>query len=300
LVAAQVVNQLIALSSKNNIYIFWDNTEFLQDAIGFWRWSEDLFIEPLILEGHVKQIFAGRVPVPWRRFELRRAVRLIALEPLSAKTDIDRLITDVLDQCGMKDPHDLATATTVVEELAFGHPGLSVAIAQYVASFELDLRAEALRKTISDEVVRSYINDVFFKDIKPEWCEILTWASVLEWFDTFVLRKYLVRVEDKYRASSNDDLIKAIAALRTQGNVVWRVKSGDRLHGVIRNVVRQHLKLSDPLAYHTALRAAEETFAAIADDYAQEDEDFAATFRDQAAKYRKRLEKTEGQAQTKL
>ena len=81
--------------------------------------------------------------------------------------------------------------------------------------------------------------------------------------------------------------IREVARLRTHNTVVWREQRGDRLHGLIQDIVRQCLKTMDPEQYRRACQAAAETFAAIAVEFSEE-ESYAQQFRDEAEMYRQR------------
>jgi hypothetical protein len=96
--AGDVVVQLIELSGRMPVFLMFDTTEVLQEDMAFWGWMEANLVGPLVVEGRVRQIFAGRVPVPWRKVEVRRAVKLLPLGRLSSQCAGVEQVREVLYQ----------------------------------------------------------------------------------------------------------------------------------------------------------------------------------------------------------
>ncbi|MBN2005489.1 MAG: AAA family ATPase [Anaerolineae bacterium] len=291
-VAGLIVAQLGALTTHTPVYLMVDTTEALQEDGDFWDWLHKNLTEPLVIDGRVKQIYAGRIPVSWRRFELRRTVKMLPLGPITPLAVSRTLVEQVLLQSNpeFKDVDDLQSAIDVVLEFSFGHPLLSEKLAGYVAGHWPPAQPLAqFKKTLCEENVTPYINQSLFENVDALWTEILWWASVLDWFDPTILQQYLKRLMPELEDKPDYFFIHEIARLRKHNTVVWRELEGDRLHGLIRDIVRQCLKTIDVNRYRRACQAAFETFQSIADEFSEE-ESYAQQFQEKAEIYRQQLD----------
>ena len=153
-VARTVVAQLSQISVHTPVYLFFDTTEALQEDNVFWDWLHEHLTEPLVIEGRVKQIYAGRVPVRWQRFELRRVVKLLPLGPISPLEASKTLIKQALLEANpaLKDLKKLQQSIDMVLEFSFGHPLLAVNLAAYVAA---TLAVDATTSTVQKNIVRT-------------------------------------------------------------------------------------------------------------------------------------------------
>jgi hypothetical protein len=289
-IAGQVVAQLIELTVRDvPVVLMFDTTEGIQEDMEFWRWMEANLVGPLAVEGQVRQIFAGRVPVPWRRIEVRRALRLLRLDPLSTQDAARDLVKEVLRQQNPDlEEETLEQAIGLVMEFSFGHPLLSEKLAQYVAPRWPASAPDRFRQELGEQVVKPFIGQCLFDDIDHPWGEILWWASVLDWFDATILQRYLGRVDQELVEGHPDYFfIQGITRLRIRYTVVWREASGDRLHGVIADIVRHCLMVLSPDRYHSACQSAAETFEALASEFPEESPE-AEQYRQGARVYRQR------------
>lgn len=294
-VAAVVVGQLSALAAHTPVYLMFDTTEALQEDNAFWDWLHQNLTEPLVVGGRVKQIYAGRIPVAWRRFELRRAVKLLPLGPITPVEASRALVRQTLLQSNsaLQDAETLPQAVDMVLEFSFGHPQLSERLATYIADHWPPKQPSAqFKEELCTQEVAPFIRQSLFQDIEPPWDEILWWTSVLDWFDPTILQQYIERVMPEMQGKPDYFFIREVARLRTHNTVVWREQRGDRLHGLIRNIVRQCLKTMDVERYERACLAAAEIFESIATEFTEE-ESYAQQFENEAAIYRQRLQELE-------
>jgi hypothetical protein len=290
-VAGEVVAKLNQVAKRRPLYLIFDTTEVLQENTEFWHWMEKHLVGPLTTEGQIQQVFAGRVPVPWRRVEVRRIVKLHPLEPLPVKNDAKNLIQEVLQENNpdLKDGEPLEEAGELVLEFSFGHPLLSEELATYVASRWPVSSVDKFKSSFCRDMVKPFIEQHFFKDIPPPWNEIVWWASVLDWFDVTILQEYLKRVVPKLVVGQRDYFfIQGITRLRRQHTVIWREERGDRLHGVIAKIVRRCLETLEPERYRQACEAAaitlEDLAGQIPEEYIESEQ-----YRHEAADYRRRV-----------
>ena len=290
--ADSIVSQLNELAAYTQIYLMFDTTEALQDDIEFWDWVHLYITEPLVIERKVMQVYAGRIPIPWRRFELRRAVKLLPLGPITPVEASHALVEQALLEVNLalKGTETLPQAIDTVLEFSFGHPRLSEKLATYVANHWPPTQPIAqFKKMLCKQEVKTFINKTLFEDMEAQWIDILWWVSVLDWFDPTILQQYIERVMPEMQGKPDYYFIREVARLRTHNTVVWREQRGDRLHGLIQNIVRQCLKTMDPKRYKKACLAAAETFESIATEFTEE-ESYAQQFKSEAVIYRQRLQ----------
>ena len=291
--AGQFVAQLIDLTGHMPVVLMFDTTEALQENMEFWRWMEANLIGPLAVEGSVRQVFAGRVPAPWRRVEVRRALKLLSLAPLSAEDAAKDLVREVLHQENpdLESDESVEQAIDLVLELSFGHPLLSERLAAYVAPrWSASSPVTTFRLKLCQQVVKPFVEEQFFKDIESPWGELLWWISALDWFDATILQRYLGRVDPKLIEGRLDYyFIQSLTRLRIQNTVVWREERGDRLHGVIGDIVRRCFEVMDWDRYRRACQAAAETFEALASEFPDESPE-TEQYRQEAESYRRRVQ----------
>ncbi len=293
--ADAVVSQLNKFATDTPTYLMFDTTEALQDDVEFWDWVHLYVTEPLVVERRVRQVYAGRIPVPWRRFELRRAVKLLPLGPIAPVEASRALIEQVLLETNptLKGAETLSQTIDIVLEFSFGHPQLSERLATYTAQhWPAAQPVEQFKKTLCEQEVKNFIDKTLFEGMDKLWIDILWWASVLDWFDPTILQQYIERVMPEMQGKPDYFFIREIARLRTHNTVVWREQRGDRLHGLIRNIVRRCLETMDIERYKHACLVAVETFESIALEFTEE-ESYAQLFKNEAATYRQRWQSLE-------
>jgi hypothetical protein len=289
-VAGLVVAQLTEIAHRVPVYLMFDTTEVFQEDMGFWHWMEGDLVGPLAIGGQVRLVFAGRAPVPWRRLEVRRRVRLLSLEPLSPQEGAKSLIREVLQQHNPRLEEDeiLEQAVNLILEFSFGHPLLSKSLANYAALRWPMPSLSEFRLELCRETVEPFIEQYLFEGIAPPWNEILWWASVLDGFDAIILQRYLEQVAPELIEGKSDFFfIQGITNLRIRNTVVWLDELGNHLQGVIADIVRRCFETLYPERYQRACRAAAETVENLGNELPDGDPE-AQRYRQEAEKYRQR------------
>lgn len=291
-VVAGIVEQLREKAQQNPALLVFDNSEALQEEGEFWRWLELNLVGPLLSATNLYLIFVGRIPPPWRRFEVRQALTVLPLKPLDLEAAGNALILDVLSQFNESlDPEAQQEAATLVNDLAFGHPLLSEKVAAYVAPRWPPDDLEAFQVEVCRDVVKPFIQETFFANIESPWDEWLWSMSVLDWFDTTILPTYLAQLDpEKVEEKSDFYFIQEISRLRVEKRILWQEERGDCMHGVIGDIVEQCLEILEPERYRCANIAAAKTFETIAEQF-NDDPFIQDQYKDQAELYRQRAEK---------
>ncbi len=295
--ANQIVARLHACTPAP--VLMFDTTETVQIDMGFWAWLETQLVAPLLAGGYVRQVFAGRVPAPWRDFDVRTQVVMHHLAPFETQTGPAReLILEVFRQrAPALDKHAAVLLTDLILEFSCGHPGLSKGLATWVTESEAerwpaqDLRE--LRRHMASEEVKRYIDEHLFAKVEPAWRSILWWASILNWFDITVLRQYLVMLVEAgltslERTHLNDwdsFFLHSIDRLRLQDTAIIWEGSGYQLYGVTRDIVRYCLRITDSLGYRRANQCAGDVISALAREFTPEEEGFQRYMREAAMYY---------------
>lgn len=292
--AAQVVVQLNDIAARTKpqlpVYLFVDTTERAQEDMGFWSWTENNLVGPLAVAGHVRQVFAGRIPAPWRRFEVRRAVQLLSLGPVSPEEAARALIGEVLQRVNPElQMEALRPVVSSLLDLSFGHPMLSEELAAYTAPClpRALQQLEAFQRELCEQVAIPYINSYLLKDVPPPWPQILRWASVLHQFDPLLLRRYLEKLEPALVADKPDHFfVQGLVTLRIRYTTVWHAGEGTVVHGILREILRKNLQVLYSDDFRRACRAAAAVYDELAGEFPPESEE-AACYRQEAERYRR-------------
>jgi len=297
--ASDVVVGLEDLVSERgrSVILMLDTTECLQRDAAFWRWAEASLIGPLAIGGRVSQVHAGRIPAPWQRWEVRSAVRRMPLGPLprvSEEGRAEQAARELLREAiaGRKpglEPGIIEGAVDLLDRLSFGHPLLSQELAAYAADRLPDALAEPeqFALELSEHVTESFLREIVLAGVDSTWQEILRWASVLEGFDSQILRRFvqdlwclLGKAQASYwpavsypegkgpqalgelAAKEEHDYVQGIAEMRVRHALVWWYEDrGYAVHGVLRQIIARHLEVISPERYGVACLAAAGVYA---------------------------------------
>lgn len=297
--AAILTLKLVQLSEKAPTYLIVDTTETMQDNLQFWGWIEKNIASGLAMDGRIHQVYLGRLPVPWRRFELRRIVHLIPLKPLAVAEDGRSLVVACLqehEETRYLAPPRLDAVVKTIVELTQGHPELTIGVTtsatliQAVTDIESGLDRHALQIKLCREVVEPYVKQHFFNVDSPFWSRILWDMSVLRWFDPIILQRFAKVVMRDLAPAADDQYfyIDGIGKLAVQNTVVWYAEQGYQLSSLVAGIARTCYHLLYPEAYESALVAAAQTFRDLAEEsekIAGDDQTDARNFYAEAERY---------------
>ncbi|MBN2470995.1 MAG: ATP-binding protein [Anaerolineae bacterium] len=297
-VAQRIVDQLNALAAERPVAIFFDTTEFLHHDRAFWTWIEMKIVGPLLIERRVSLVFAGRVPVPWRRVEVRRALKLLPLQQLE-EGHARRFVLHLLEDAAWfaeASEGEREQAADLILLISCQHPGLIHVLADEVRSrpWPPDDLGQ-VKQRLSAEIVKPFIYDELFKSIpeeEQEWKDILWWLSILDWFDVTIVMHYIKAVAPALAQDQPEYyFIKGLSRLRVQYTIVFQVEpgGGNRLHGTIRDIVRTCLIITSPEDCRMARLKAADTFEALA-QFLEGDKETQDIFRKEASEYRESAE----------
>ena len=290
-IAAQLVDQLNLIAGDRQITLLVDTTEAVQDDTGFWQWFEKCMLSPLVSEGNVLVVLAGRLPAPIRLVEVRRYLKVWPLEPLSMEDEARALVREVLAASQSSPASD--ELADVALAFSHGHPLLSKEVAHYLADSANREPADSLRRRVAEEVVRTFIDkELFpFRSEMARWRPLMEWASVLDWFDATVFYRFDVKMSGSQQPEIEwqYDFVKAMAQLRAPYAVVKWEGAGYTLVGTIKSIVASYLQAARRVEYMRALRAAAEVFDQIAEDLFADNPQAGEPYRQAARSYTQRL-----------
>jgi hypothetical protein len=251
-----VLHGIRRLAEVHPVFLAFDTTEGLHSNAAFWSWMEVNIVGPLLSEPQVKQIFAGRIPVPWRRAEVRLSVELLRIERIPEEDESQLIRSAIAARNGGRPEAILGRWINAIARLSYGLPRLVEALAETMTQIA---GTEQMNETELDqrlaERVRGFIYEDLFRDVAAEWRDILWWACVPERFDAESLKAYLQEVKPCLAGHEEYYYIKGIQDLRLHYMVVSADARGNRLSGVLQDVVRGCFRRVAPADYARAEQA---------------------------------------------
>lgn len=293
--AAQVVEQLAVAIGDGPATLLVDTTEAVQDDPGFWQWFERHVLSPLVSDGKLLIVLAGRLPAPIRLVEVRRYLKVWALEPLPVAHEARDLVREVLAAAAAPRLDEL---TDVTLAFSHGHPRLSLAVAEYLADPANQAPVGTLRCRVAEEVVGPFINEQIFPFVGEMvgWRKLMEQASVLDWFDATVLYRFAGEMSGETFGDRQREIdwqcsfVKAMAQLRAPYAVVKWEGAGYTLVGAVKRIVASYMQAAQHADYVQALEAAARVFNWIAGEYFKDDPQAGQPYRQAAGFYQQRLE----------
>ena len=292
-IASKLVAELNQLAENKRVVIMLDTTEVIQDDMDFWSWMENNLVSPLAVYEKVLLIFAGRVPVPWRRYEVRRTVKTVKLAPLEyhKQTTSDALPAShsvvesgtpahdlVHEAVANANPQLTAEQCEAIIQLTidytFGHPALSLAVGKYLAIYWLPEKgSQQAQVRMAEEVIKPFIDQVFFKTVDELWRKILWWISPLVDFGPIFLRYYLSQVLAAEVEGKTDSFFAAgLTNLRIKHAVIWKRVENEQFHGTIGRIVSRCFQVVSPSDFNKACNAAYQTCLRLVNEFLSDDE----------------------------
>jgi hypothetical protein len=290
--ANRLVSLLNQVAEEQRVAVFYDTSEAMAGQRDFWDWMEEHLVGPLVVERKVQQVFAGRMPVAWQRFEIRRECHQVQLFPLDTQKDAPEQIDSVLEHTNPAlTPEQRDEITRVTLEYSFGLPALSERIAQFLAQGWPPAPGASIRPVLCEKVVQPFIEQHLFAGIEKPWPDFLWWLSPLDIIDPDIIQDYLPRVAGVEAQGQNDFFFRqGVTRLRLQYTVAWQAEEGDCFYGVIGQIVRQCFKTLRFHDYQEANRKAAETYRCLASVYFKDSPSERSRYEDMAVEYERRAE----------
>ncbi len=297
--AGLVVSQLAARAQQCPeeqacVILIFDTAEELQNERDVWDWLEQNLVRPLVLARNIKVIFSGRTPIKWLDFEVRRhAGPPFRLEPLKWEEPggpARELALALIEQGG-----EVFTGAAkqelvrVILDLSFGHPRLIEELVDFIHRRPDRLAMPDLYWQLSQEVVQKFIEEQIFKAIPGDWRYLLWWMSVLDYFDSILLKIYLnLAVPDAVRGQPEAYFLKGIRMLHERSLVIWKEGQGEQFQGVVGKIIRKCFSITRKEHYVAANKAAAEAYRALVKDYLVDEEELKRNYHAQADAYEQR------------
>jgi|GEM_PF-2053072 len=297
-VAGVLVSELsrLARTQKKKIMLLFDTTEQLQTEMKFWTWLEVNLVGPLVLDGGIRQVFAGRTAAPWRRIEVRRKLQTLCLKKLPYRINLRGLAISLLTARGMEwdEPKLENILVDLIETYGFGHPRLSIALGEKIISdWNTRTLAQYLEeksnyeKEICQKVIEKFIAENFLKNVPEPWKTFLWWLCPLEeHFDLIFVKEYLNKVlRDEVKNHPEHFYIQGLFELRIIYSVLQKDPAGEYFNGVIGEVMRRCFRVLRPADYAQACQQIAATYADMIKNYLADDVDESAGKNELVIKY---------------
>jgi hypothetical protein len=236
------------LLQRGPLALLFDTTE-MADAVVL-EWLETEVFNPLIRPGKVLIVVAGRSVVRWKRFEVRRRVRLHRLQPFDEESTREQL------------PQYTKLAGNIVR-LTFGHPLGNVTVSRELALLAdrapLDARTfESHRERLMAELMEELIEKQIMAGVAPDLRRAFRVIAVLRQFDVNTLRYLLGSfLKEDYADRSGVYYLNMVGRMVETSLVEWdKNRKGYALDYTVRRMLALNLQLTNPSEYVSINEAA--------------------------------------------
>jgi len=246
------------LLERDPVVFLFDTTDKAPPVV--LAWLEEHVVSFLSQTGRCIFVFAGRAPLHWHRFEVRRRVRserLTAFEPelVEKQFKLDR-----------KHPQ-LVVLSERAYRLTSGHPMGSAVVLRYLG--ELADQGECVNEEtfpryepkLLDGLVREVIDGYVFRDVKPALANACRAMALLRQFDVILLRRILSEFVPDFREYPRDAFGGLLALLNATHLIDWDdVRKGYNVDSTLRRILSRYMRQSNPERYVGINKAALEVY----------------------------------------
>lgn len=225
------------------LVLLFDNTDRTNSQV--MDWLEESVISPLIRTDRVLAVFAGRSPVRWKRFEVRRRVLQHKLQPF----DKGQTSTQIQKYKKLSDK---------IIGLTFGHPYGNAQVAESVYSLETRAQEtiteenfDTYRVQLMNELTNVLIDRHIMRDVPPELKQALRIISILRHFDVNALRVILTKfLSPQFGGKGGSYYLSMVARMVETTLVEWdSVRKGYAIDLSVRRMLALHLQLNEQDLY---------------------------------------------------
>jgi len=140
----------LARTQKKKIMLLFDTTELLQTEMKFWTWLETNLVGPLVLDGGIRQVFAGR---NCRTLAEDRGAAQSTnhfVKKLPSRLYLRGLAVSLLKFRGLEWDEDKLEniLVNIMDRFSFGHPRLALALAEKIIS---DWNTKTVKEYLADK-----------------------------------------------------------------------------------------------------------------------------------------------------
>lgn len=246
------------LLEKDPVVFLFDTTDKALPAV--LSWLEEKLIAFLSQNGRCLFVFAGRTPLHWRRFEVRRRVRTGKLTAFEV-----RFVREQFEQ-ERKHPK-LIRLSERVHHLTDGHPMSSALILNRLSQMadegkEVDEETYATYEPeLLDDLVREVIDGYIFKDVKPALANACRAIALLRQFDVILLRRVLSEYVPDFKDYPKDAYGSLLGLLHVTHLVEWNdVRKGYEIDPVLRRILGRYMREKNPSLYIKINQTAREVY----------------------------------------
>lgn len=252
-VARAFVRLIRDLVKRDPVVLFFDETERVdQDVVA---WLEEWMINPLVQNGRCLIVWAGRRPQRWRRFEVRRRVRIQKLGVFDEKST-EKLFKENSD-------YPLTGLAPKVRGLTLGHPKADTIVLRY-----LDVMAQAgqspekeqfdrIEADLLSDLVQKFVDNFAFKGLPENVVTACRVMSLVRQFDVIMLREVLKETVTSFSEFRRDEFGDLLSQLRGTQLVLWDDRrKGYAIDSTLRHILSEHIRRHSPDIYARVNRVA--------------------------------------------
>jgi hypothetical protein len=243
------------LLAQDPVVFLFDTTD--QVHPGVLAFLEEEVISPLTQKGRCIFIFAGRAPIHWRRFEVRRRVRTERLKPFDPESIEDqlehaRIATDDIKQLSNQIYH-------LTGGLPYGNFVVSRRLKDLVTEGEsLDLKTfKGHEPGLLDYLVDKVMEDYVFRGIDERYKEACYVLALVRQFDVIMLRRLLSKFVPAFKDFPRNAYGGLLGKLNSTYLIEWDdTRKGYSVDPTLRRILSQFVRLRHPDRYAAVNREA--------------------------------------------
>ncbi len=247
-VARDFVQFISRLSNRFVLVLLFDTTERAEEEL--LEWLEDKIVHPIVRSDQVILTFAGRRPLRWRNFEVRRRIDRHELFPFRQNETIEQLLK-------LRVPADRAPAlASVFQGYAFGHPLANKAIFKVAISLApapkvldekiITVHEDAVRDGVQHQVIKRFLDEIR-SDWRDRLVPLIDAISVLRKFNPTPLKYFAARfIGPDYEKKPVGFYLDAIRDMQATTLVEWSSSHGGYIiKPVVRKIMAKNSAMRD-------------------------------------------------------
>lgn len=247
--------QVEHLLTEDPVVFLFDTTDRVHPSV--LAFLEKEAVSPLTQKGRCIFIFAGRAPIHWRRFEVRRRVRTERLKPFDPESIEDQLAHALVTTENMKQLSNQIYHLT--GGLPYGNFVISRRLNELAAKGEsLDLKTfQGHKPELLDALIKDVMDHYVFRGIDQRYREACYVLALVRQFDLIMLRRLLSNFVPAFEGHPRNAYGGLLGKLNATYLIEWDdTRKGYSVDSTLRRILSQSIRLRNPERYAAVNREA--------------------------------------------